>query len=1156
MMTNLKTALFFTFCLLWIGRPGNAQTVSPDKNAVTHYQARTATGDPDVLINNHQNAVTTIQYLDGLGRPIQTVGYGATPTGKDLIQQTIQYDNYGRPVQTFLPAPALDISGGHRPNALSLGQGFYGDTHPFGQVKQFDNSPLNRVKQNYGAGQAWQTNSKYKETFYEAAGSDIRRYTVDGSGNVNLPGTFPNSSLFKLRMVDEQGNTFIEIKDTRGRLVERQEQDGSGFMATHYVYDGLDRPLAVIQPQGYALNSGFSYNSSGYANHVFAYEYGNNGLAIRKHVPGGGWTSYVYDKGDRIVLEQTARQAETNQWSFTKYDVFGRAIMLGELVNANSRATLQTSFDAVTNPYETWNGSGYSSQSFPISHNATDVRQTNYYDQYSWVAGDWAFNAPLAYNAASHWPNATGQPTGGWARDPENASVVYHSVIYYDNKNRVLQTFQTHLKGGANRASKPLTTSFEYNFAGEVTKEKVVYKIDGKGDTETVTTNEYDHAGRIMKVFHRIGGAADQELCRYGYDEIGRLKEKKLLPNGTYLYGGTPDYINRPPSPTANTGDLAKKAVTLLPGTEITNVYAATIDPNAPSGTSITGLQTIGYAHHIRGGLRGMNLDNSGNPVTNASQGDLFSLKLDYETAGQWDGNIGRQTWKNDTEGQRSYSYAYDPAKRLKSATYTGVGNEDYSLPNISYDNNGNITQLQRKGATANGSYGLIDNLNYNYGSSGNRLVGVSDGVGGNTDVGDFRDNGSNVDYTYWADGSLKSDANKGINLIEYDTFLKKVKQVNWSDGRWLKFIYDGGGTLIKRQNSLGDSWEYVGKMVFKDGQFYQLSTPEGRAVHDGSNWNYEFEYRDVWGNLRVAFKAENGQLVKVQGSDYDALGFEFNKATQEKTNKSKYQKQERIEDFNLGIDLFKFRPSDYQIGRFWQIDPLATEYVYNSPYALQENKFGMGIELEGAELLTFNQLQLMYYDVKDRLTNTGIGRSMQGATRYAQNENRHSTDNAYTRNVPGYVRSQHYQQEKYNATAEMVKGGVEVMDNITTATGLALGGIEGAAGKALLGNGAKNAAGRISGKQMTNIWPAASDGRAVINGIEYTVHALERMQPVGTIMQGKASFSRGIPPSVVENAIKFGEVTPGNTKSEVIRTFENVRVITNPEGTRVITVY
>ena len=88
-----------------------------------------------------------------------------------------------------------------------------------------------------------------------------------------------------------------------------------------------------------------------------------------------------------------------------------------------------------------------------------------------------------------------------------------------------------------------------------------------------------------------------------------------------------------------------------------------------------------------------------------------------------------------------------------------------------------------------------------------------------------------------------------------------------------------------------------------------------------------------------------------------------------------------------------------------------------------------------------------------------------------------------------------------------------------------------------------------------TSLWPAASGGRTVINGIEYTFHALERMQPVGTVFKNGAPFSRGVPPSAVANAVKHGTVAPGNSASEVVRTFENVRVITNPAGTRVISV-
>lgn len=46
-------------------------------------------------------------------------------------------------------------------------------------------------------------------------------------------------------------------------------------------------------------------------------------------------------------------------------------------------------------------------------------------------------------------------------------------------------------------------------------------------------------------------------------------------------------------------------------------------------------------------------------------------------------------------------------------------------------------------------------------------------------------------------------------------------------------------------------------------------------------------------------------------------------------------------------------------IGRFMSVDPLAEKYPYNSTYAFQENKMGMGKELEGLELAPFPWLEV-----------------------------------------------------------------------------------------------------------------------------------------------------------------------------------------------------
>ena len=266
---------------------------------------------------------------------------------------------------------------------------------------------------------------------------------------------------------------------------------------------------------------------------------------------------------------------------------------------------------------------------------------------------------------------------------------------------------------------------------------------------------------------------------------------------------------------------------------------------------------------------------------------------------------------------------------------------------------NGNILNLHRNGNT-DSSNTAIDRLQYSY--SGNKLLSVTDTITWNPNVGDFRDgNTSGDDYIYWTDGSLKSDANKGISLIEYDSFLKKVKQVTYGNGNWIKWFYDGQGGLLKRENSSGTEWTYAGNVQFKNDTLYQIGFSGGRVLLDSSaNFNYRFEYRDIWNNLRLEYTAEDSIVTIKQISDYVPLGFEFNQMICVKNNHFKYKNKERISDFSLGVDFFKFRVSDPVIGRFWQIDPLGEQFAYNSVYAFQENKFGRGVELEGAELREF----------------------------------------------------------------------------------------------------------------------------------------------------------------------------------------------------------
>ena len=78
--------------------------------------------------------------------------------------------------------------------------------------------------------------------------------------------------------------------------------------------------------------------------------------------------------------------------------------------------------------------------------------------------------------------------------------------------------------------------------------------------------------------------------------------------------------------------------------------------------------------------------------------------------------------------------------------------------------------------------------------------------------------------------------------------------------------------------------------------------------------------------------------------------------------------------------------------------------------------------------------------------------------------------------------------------------------------------------------------------------WPSPENGSTILNGVEYSEHALARMAPKGNKFvqkSGDVIEGRGIPPSVVENAIKNGSKTPSYDNA-VLHAYQNVKVVTN----------
>ncbi|NJO25480.1 MAG: hypothetical protein HC867_06530 [Bacteroidia bacterium] len=100
-------------------------------------------------------------------------------------------------------------------------------------------------------------------------------------------------------------------------------------------------------------------------------------------------------------------------------------------------------------------------------------------------------------------------------------------------------------------------------------------------------------------------------------------------------------------------------------------------------------------------------------------------------------------------------------------------------------------------------------------------------------------------------------------------------------------------------------------------------------------------------------------------------------KAVGKLENKKKFVSQELDDDFGVNWYQFKFRNHDPQIGRFIQIDPLATDYAHNSTYAYAENRPIDGIDMEGLEYMRAGEalirLGVMYDAPNKRMTGMQI---------------------------------------------------------------------------------------------------------------------------------------------------------------------------------------
>ena len=687
-----------------------------------------------------------VEYFDGLGRPFQTVLKKVTASNSNLV--TLQeYDVAGRAVNSWLPivssaeyvAPAAFKS--------SAPSNYGNDSRPYGQPV-YEASPLNRTVKEYGPGAAWHgghsVNTDYLANSTANAQLNCINYGVSSAGALTSNGSYASGQLSVVKTTDEDLNVSYTFTDKMGHVVLSRQMKGSETHDTYYVYDDKSNLCFVLQPMYQSLANLDLY--------AFQYKYDGRNRCIWKKLPGAGYMEMVYDNADRLVFSQDGNQRAltSGNWTYYKYDGLNRLTEQGTCTNK-------------------------------VTTSGTNVLVQHFYDSY-------AFRSQAGFNNSNFPDDASGNGKGALTASVATvlgSSNKIYTAYYYDIKGRVVKTVQSNPLGGYDVAATV------YTFTNKPATVTHTHTASGKTTRTEVYTYSYDHADRLLKVEHTLGGTKIT-LADYAYDNLGRLQSKSLHGSATnkltYAYN-------------------VRGWLTGISGSKFTqNLYYNTGTGTAKYNNSISSMTwKAGTESTVRG------------------------YKFTYD---------GLDRLLNATYGETAG---------------INTNTNRFSENVTAYDKNGNIKTLQRYGQTAASSYGLIDNLTFTL--AGNQLSRVDDAAAASAYNGgfEFKDGVKQAnEYTYDSNGNLTKDLNKGISTITYNV-LNLPNMVTFSDGSTIAYTYGADGTKLKTVHKTGSTTtttDYCGNVVYENGVQKLLLTDEGYVTLSDSKYHYYL--KDHQGNNRV----------------------------------------------------------------------------------------------------------------------------------------------------------------------------------------------------------------------------------------------------------------------------------------------------------------
>ena len=825
-----------------IPMPGNYATVDPTN--LNYIRTRTLS-KPGVSDTATADALTSVfdalqstEYFDGLGRSMEVVAMKETPGQTDLITPTF-YDPFGRVVQQYQPYTDNQGTGQFRTDDSIQQPQFYNtffnNTESYYySTTTYEASELGRTLQQTAPGNSWTGSNRGVNYQYRINTSQeaIRYWTIT-YGPTDYPvstSTWPAGNLTVDQTVDEQGHQTLTYTDMLGHMILKKIQEAvspssahDGWLCTYYVYDDLDNLRFVIPPKAVAAVSNTGWDLTSVKDPLcFQYAYDSLQRMSLKKVPGANPAYMIYNQRNLLVMSQDGNLMTQNQWEVTKYDSLNRAIQTGiyQAPAAYSEIQMQQNLN--------------NDQSYPESYT---LNTQTFYDNYTQVSVPSFTSADVS--KLTSYPNSYPYPvtqstqtlglvTTTQVRVLEAPTTQWLTTVnYYDDHNRVIQSISDNISGSRDTA----TTLYDFSGKALSTYERHNNALSILNPRTTVlSAMTYDHVGRVLKTTKQLNDSGPvRTIDSLTYDALGQLQTKTLGNN----------------------------------------------------------IESLNYTYNIRGWLTGINK----NYLTGGST-HYYGMELDYDygfSTPQYNGNISGIRWKSTGNGTaRAYGYLYDNINRLIAApylessdgtTYAANPKVDFSVPEISYDPNGNILTMNQNGLMVTSS-GAIDQLSYTYPANSNQLQSVTDSapVDSTYHLGDFQDgNTTGADYTYDLNGNLGRDNNKHIDSIRYN-YLNLPEYVHIRSKGSINYVYDADGVKYEKivvdstKGGSRDTTMYIGSFVYHSDTLQFLSHEEGRIRYLNkvsqvsgaliSGMVYDYFLKDHLGDTRMVLTEENDTTI------------------------------------------------------------------------------------------------------------------------------------------------------------------------------------------------------------------------------------------------------------------------------------------------------